>query len=81
MSNTKLNTYYVVLNITGKFGITIGHCILYIWSAEVYPTSLRTTLMGINSVMGKLGSILAPLVANLVSCHTYMNTVWLSCKM
>ena len=70
MSEDEANTYYVALNITGKFGMTMGFCIIYIWSAEVYPTSLRTTLMGMSSMMGRVGSIIAPFIADLVSVRT-----------
>ena len=62
-----VNTWLVALNIVGKFGITMGFAIIYIWSAEIFPTSLRTSLMGISSMVGRVGQILAPFIADIVS--------------
>ena len=62
-----VNTLLVALNIVGKFGMTMGFAIIYIWSAEIFPTSLRTSLMGISSMVGRVGQILAPFIADIVS--------------
>ena len=62
-----VNTWLVALNIVGKFGMTMGFAIIYIWSAEIFPTSLRTSLMGISSMVGRVGQILAPFIADIVS--------------
>ena len=62
-----VNTWIVALNIVGKFGMTMGYVIIYIWSAEIFPTSLRTSLMGISSMVGRVGQILAPFIADIVS--------------
>lgn len=70
-----LNTYFVLLNITGKFGMSMGFCIIYIWSAEIFPTSLRTTLMGLSSLVARGGQILAPLIADLVYMNLYISAL------
>ncbi|KAL5718029.1 Organic cation/carnitine transporter 7 [Ranunculus cassubicifolius] len=43
--------------ITGTFTI------VYIYAPEVYPTSVRTTGVGVASAMGRIGGIVCPLVA------------------
>ena len=45
----------------------MGYVIIYIWSAEIFPTSLSTSLMGISSMVGRIGQILAPFIADIVS--------------
>ncbi|KAK9097631.1 hypothetical protein Sjap_023128 [Stephania japonica] len=53
------------MSITGSFAI------LYIYAPEIYPTSVRTTGVGVGSSVGRLGGMVCPLVAvGLVSdCH------------
>ena len=51
-----------VLSQIGKFGVTCAFAIIYVYAAELFPTVLRTTGMGMCSVMARVGSILAPIV-------------------
>jgi OCT family organic cation transporter-like MFS transporter 4/5 len=51
-----------VLSQIGKFGVTCAFAIIYVFAAELFPTVLRTTGMGMCSVMARVGSILAPIV-------------------
>ena len=62
-----VNTWLVALNTVGKFVMTMGYVIIYIWSAEIFTTSFRTSLMGISSMVGRVGQILAPFIADIVS--------------
>ena len=66
-SPATLNIWFVTLNMVGKFGMTMGFCIIYFWSAEIYPTQLRNSLMGFSSTLARVGSICAPFIANIVS--------------
>ena len=50
----------------GKFCITSSFGIIYIYSAEIYPTVLRQVGVGSCSVAGRVGSIMAPFVKELV---------------
>lgn len=43
-----------------KFAVTVAFSIVYGYTVELYPTVLRTTALGSCSVMGKIGSIVAP---------------------
>lgn len=47
--------------VIGKMLITIAFSCLYIYTIEVFPTNLRHRLFSICSVVGRIGSILAPL--------------------
>ncbi|OWF37562.1 Organic cation transporter protein [Mizuhopecten yessoensis] len=49
----------------GKFGITIGYAVVYVWSAELFPTGLRSTGLGLGCMFGDLGYIFAPYVLQL----------------
>ncbi|KAI4355938.1 hypothetical protein L6164_004661 [Bauhinia variegata] len=51
--------------------ITATFTIVYIYAPEIYPTSVRTTGVGIASSVGRIGGMVCPLVAvNLVhGCH------------
>lgn len=51
--------------------ITAVATIVYIYAPEIYPTSVRTTGVGVASSMGRIGGMTCPLVAvSLVhNCH------------
>lgn len=52
--------------VIGKMLITIAFSCLYIYTIEVFPTNLRHRLFSICSVVGRIGSILAPLTPIMV---------------
>ncbi|XP_040068686.1 organic cation transporter protein isoform X1 [Ixodes scapularis] len=49
----------------GKFLITASYGILYVYSAEIYPTVVRNVGMGSSSTIARLGAIIAPFVKEL----------------
>ncbi|KAI4387512.1 hypothetical protein MLD38_005340 [Melastoma candidum] len=51
--------------------ITASFTIIYIYAPEVYPTSVRTTGVGIASSVGRIGGMVCPLVAVALvhGCH------------
>ncbi|XP_051727702.1 solute carrier family 22 member 13 isoform X1 [Ctenopharyngodon idella] len=57
------------LAMVGKFGITASFAIIYIYSAELFPTVLRQTGIGVSSMFARMGGVLAPLI-NLLGRHT-----------
>lgn len=61
------NWVFIGLNQLGKIGATTGFAIIYFWSAEIFPTVLRNTLIGACSVVAKIGAIMAPYVSDIVS--------------
>ncbi|PIK50849.1 putative organic cation transporter protein-like [Apostichopus japonicus] len=46
----------------GKFGISASFALIYIYSAEVLPTPVRSTGMGLCSMAARVAGILAPLI-------------------
>uniref|UniRef100_A0A671QTJ6 Solute carrier family 22 member 13-like n=1 Tax=Sinocyclocheilus anshuiensis TaxID=1608454 RepID=A0A671QTJ6_9TELE len=58
----------IALAMVGKFGITASFAIIYIYSAELFPTVLRQTGIGVSSMFARMGGVLAPLI-NLLGRH------------
>lgn len=50
----------LILFLIGKSAITVSFTVLYVYSAELYPTNLRSSLMCTCSMIGRIGSIAAP---------------------
>ena len=50
----------------GKMGLSSGFITVYLYSAELYPTTVRNAGMGTSSCMARVGGMVAPYVANLV---------------
>lgn len=59
--------FILVLFMVGKASITFALNILYIFTAELWPTNIRTTIMSLCSMTGRIGAIFAPFTALLVS--------------
>lgn len=55
------------LFLIGKLGITISFAVLYTYTAEMMPTSLRSCGVGASSTFARFGAMLAPFVPLLVS--------------
>ena len=47
----------------GKFGASACFSIVYLYTAELYTTELRGTAVGLVSTFGRIGGIIAPLLA------------------
>ncbi|XP_033124966.1 organic cation transporter protein-like [Anneissia japonica] len=54
------NMWVATLGMVGKFSITASYTIIYIVAAEIYPTPIRNTAIGLSSMIGSLGGIIAP---------------------
>ncbi|XP_059056108.1 organic cation transporter protein-like [Achroia grisella] len=50
----------LILYLAGKFSITVSYSSVYIYVSEVFPTSVRQSLLAICSSTGRIGSTLAP---------------------
>lgn len=51
----------------GKFAITISFCVVYVVTAEMFPTKVRQSMVSYGSTFGRVGSMLAPQTPLLVS--------------
>ncbi|KAG8521516.1 Solute carrier family 22 member 13 [Galemys pyrenaicus] len=58
-----------VLAVVGKFATAAGFTISYVYSAELFPTVLRQTGMGLVSAISRIGGIVTPLVILLGQYH------------
>ena len=56
----------MVLSMIGKFGVSGGFTIIYVYTAELMPTVVRTIGVGAGSMSARVGSLLAPFIAELV---------------
>jgi len=48
-----------------RMSIAAGFAVVYPWSAELFPSSVRNSAMGINSFCARMGSSLAPFVGEI----------------
>ncbi|OWF50931.1 organic cation transporter protein-like [Mizuhopecten yessoensis] len=55
----------VTFAMIGKFGITASYAIIYLMTAEVFPTVVRNAGMGVSSMTAKIGGMLAPIILEL----------------
>lgn len=44
---------------------------VYVYTTELYPTKYRHSLFAFSSMVGRIGSVLAPLTPAMVSCKVY----------
>lgn len=67
--NKSLGTPFALL---GKFAVAAAFGVIYLYSAELFPTQVRNIGLGVTSVGARLGGILAPIVLMTVS-WAYLN--------
>ncbi|XP_007233987.2 solute carrier family 22 member 4 [Astyanax mexicanus] len=68
----RLHTLAVALEMAGKFGFTMSFTVVYIYTAEIYPTVLRNLGMGMCSSAARIGSITAPYIIFLGTYSKYL---------
>lgn len=56
---TNSSALLLVFFLIGKFGVAACFSIIYIWTAEVFPTLVRTKALGLCSIASKFGTIAA----------------------
>ena len=62
VTNTNVSTVFFLL---GKFGATAGFGTTYLYTGELFPTQVRSLCVGVSSMVGRLGAILSPYIAQL----------------
>uniref|UniRef100_A0AAV2K3Z2 Major facilitator superfamily (MFS) profile domain-containing protein n=1 Tax=Knipowitschia caucasica TaxID=637954 RepID=A0AAV2K3Z2_KNICA len=50
------------LAMVGKFGITASFAVIYVYTAEIFPTVIRQTGIGVSSMFARMGGVLAPMI-------------------
>ncbi|XP_021204532.1 organic cation transporter protein isoform X2 [Bombyx mori] len=56
----------LIIFLLGKFGISMVFTSLYLFTSELYPTQYRHSLLAFSSMIGRIGSITAPLTPALM---------------
>jgi len=57
--------YQIICSLVGKFFATVSFDTVYSYTSEMFPTYCRTFTVGICSTLGRVGSILAPIIADM----------------
>ncbi|TDH04411.1 hypothetical protein EPR50_G00151300 [Perca flavescens] len=57
------------LAMVGKFGITASFAVIYVYTAEIFPTVLRQTGIGVSCMFARIGGVLAPVI-NMLHDHS-----------
>ncbi|KAM9737184.1 solute carrier family 22 member 13-like [Menidia menidia] len=57
------------LAMIGKFGITASFAVIYVYTAEIFPTVVRQTGIGVSSMFARMGGVLAPVI-NMLHGHS-----------
>ena len=60
-----------VLAMIGKMCASASYAIIYLYTSELFPTSIRNTGMGTCSMMARIGAMIAPKVLDLVKHFIY----------
>ncbi|KAK3098125.1 hypothetical protein FSP39_016360 [Pinctada imbricata] len=55
----------IMLSSIGKFGVSAAFAIIYIFTPECYPTSLRSSTCAVCHFVGKIGAVVSPYIADL----------------
>ena len=64
-----MNWVIITVSMIGKFAVSGCFELVYFWSAETYPTSMRNSMIGINSASARIGGMLSPVIAEIVSTN------------
>ncbi|KAF6040829.1 hypothetical protein EB796_000862 [Bugula neritina] len=65
MDLTKYYYVIIIVSMLGKLGISAVFTFAYFWSMEIYPTTLRSTLIGLSSLAARIGTLLSPVIVDL----------------
>ncbi|KAK6492196.1 solute carrier family 22 member 13-like [Huso huso] len=69
-SHIDVSVAVTVLAVLGKFAIASSFSICYVYSAELFPTVVRQTGVGLVSMSASVGGIIAPLIRLLEVYHS-----------
>jgi len=74
VSRTGAVVIRVTLTMIGKAAITYSYNLIYLYTPELYPTVIRGAGVGVGSMTARIGGVVAPLIADLVSQSTLFST-------
>ncbi|XP_072912007.1 solute carrier family 22 member 16 isoform X1 [Hemitrygon akajei] len=62
----------ITLSMIGKFAIAVAFGLIYLYTAELYPTIIRSLAVGSGSMMARVGSTVAPFCVLLSSVWIFL---------
>ncbi|XP_060692834.1 organic cation/carnitine transporter 2-like [Hemiscyllium ocellatum] len=62
LMSSNLSVFSTALVMIGKFCTTIAFAILYVYTVELYPTTIRNLSVGVSSMFSRVGSICSPYI-------------------
>ncbi|XP_071955116.1 organic cation transporter protein-like [Antedon mediterranea] len=62
---TPIGTWTITTAMIGKFCLSFAFSALYVFSAELFPTPVRSTGLGLSSTSARVGGVIAPLILEL----------------
>jgi len=65
IDSDSLELLKIGLALLGKFGAAMSFAIVFVYTAEMFPTEIRSTAVGMSSLSGRIGGLLAPQIAKL----------------
>jgi len=60
------------LALVGKMGASAGFAVVFVYSAELFPTPVRNSAIGLCSTLARIGALLAPVIASLESVLAFL---------
>ncbi|XP_045131418.1 LOW QUALITY PROTEIN: organic cation transporter protein-like [Portunus trituberculatus] len=60
---------FLTVVMVSKFSITSAYQVVYLYSSELFPTTLRTRGVGVSSMVGRLGAIMSPFINDVLGSH------------
>lgn len=66
------NTAIVSIAMVGRLGVTAAYGIITIYTAELFPTEVRNSAVGVSSMCGHMGSMLAPFAVDFLVYICYI---------
>ncbi|XP_044147569.1 solute carrier family 22 member 16 isoform X1 [Bufo gargarizans] len=69
------NTITIVMSMAGKFSVGTAFGLIYLYTAELYPTPIRSLAVGSGSMICRVGSVVAPFCVYLTDVWIFMPQV------
>ena len=66
------NWIMIALSMVGKLGISAAFGEIFIYTGELFPTVVRSVVMGICSFGARVGSNISPYMYQIVSSHLFL---------
>jgi len=64
-STAKTSPLLQTIAFTSKFGITLAHCVIYVYTSELFPTDSRGSAMGLSNVGARIGGLISTPILHL----------------